>query len=193
MKYVSCFLSVCLILMKVSTCNAAEFFGVAPKGSPSIISYGWDGFVLGAMLGTSAGYLKYLDSDKEKDIVLGAAYGSVVGTVGGIALGVMDSSKGKKGYGSIILRDMRLGGQLGLAVGGVIGLASCLSSDDWSDFGRAPAWGYIGGAVVGLGIAFYEGPRLVERQESGSIHPQAIIMADSHSKLFPGIGAVARF
>lgn len=186
-------LVIVLSLFSISLAYAeGGFFGASPEGTPSIINYGWEGLTLGALLGLSAGYLHYTDSKEKKDITLTTAYGALIGTAGGLILGFSDASKGKKGYGAIVLRDMHLGGNLGLVVGGIIGGIQYSSDKEWQRVPKGLAWGYLGGAVAGLAIAFYEGPKLVD-YSSNRLQNNLVLMADSRGQLCPGYQVSYRF
>ena len=187
--------AVCLVLAVTasSRLGAEEFFGVQPKGEPSVLNYAWDGMTLGAEIGLSAGYLQYLDGYDTKRLALDTAYGALAGTGVGLGLGVMDASRGKKGYGAIALRDMHLGGRLGMAVGALWGTVNSLKNSNWENLGRGAAWGFIGGSVAGLGIAFYEGPKLAEERSSMNLTPGLGLLADSGNNLVPCASFTSRF
>lgn len=174
------------------------FFGAKPEGTPSVLNYGWEGMTLGIGLGVSAGYLSSIKSDKGDDILLGAAYGAIAGTATGLIFGFNDAKKGEKGYGAIILRDMHLGGNLGLAVGAAYGTIAWIKKDKAEYFGESVAWGYIAGTIVGLGIGMYEGPILTgekspKTDESKHLIHGLTLLADSHDQPCPGYQVVYRF
>ncbi len=184
-----------LIMMVFTTTSYAEsgFFGAPPEGTPSIINYGWDGLTEGALLGVSIGYLAYLGGSDANKIGYDTAYGALGGMVGGLALGFSDASKGKKGYGAIVLRDMHLGGNLGLVVGGIIGALQYSSDKEWKRVPKGMAWGYLGGSLAGLAIAFYEGPKLVDYSENKTISYNLALLTDSRNNLCPGYQINYRF
>jgi len=178
----------------LSSClNADDFFGVPPKGTPSVVNYGWQGMKLGAMIGLGAGYIQYVDGAKAKTIALDTAYGALAGTGVGLALGVYDASLGKKGYGAIVLRDMYLCGELGAAVGAICGTISALNNSKWENLGTGTAWGFIGGSVIGIGVAFYEGPKLVESQSSKNFSQGIGVLADSQQHIIPCLQVASKF
>jgi hypothetical protein len=186
---------VLLLMFSLVSVSSAEsgFFGAPPEGSPSILNYGWDGMTLGALLGLSTGYLHYLNDNETKNLGINAAYGALIGTAGGLALGFSDASKGRKGYGAIVLRDMHLGGNLGLVVGAIVGGLQYSSDKEWKRVPKGMAWGYLGGAAAGLAIAFYEGPKLVDYSENSHFHYSAALLADSKNNLCPGCRINYRF
>ena len=173
--------------------GAEEFFGVQPKGEPSVINYAWDGMTLGAMLGLSAGYLQYVDGYDTRKFALDTAYGALAGTGVGLVLGMADVSRGSKGYGAIALKDMNLGGRLGMAVGALWGTANALKNNNWENLGKGAAWGFIGGSVAGLGIAFYEGPKIADERSGMNLIPGIGVLADSGRNLVPCAQVASRF
>ena len=182
-------LIVVLVLMfSIVSISHAEsgFFGAAPEGTPSILNYGWDGMFLGALLGLSTGYLHYLSDNETKHLGTNTAYGAIIGTAGGLVLGFSDASKGKKGYGAIVLRDMQLGGNLGLVVGAIVGGTQYSSDKEWKRVPKGMAWGYLGGVAAGLAIGLYEGPKLVDYSENNRFYYGAALLADSKNNLCPG-------
>ena len=190
------FVVVFVLGVLLSPClNAEDFFGAPPKGTPSVINYGWQGMTLGATIGLSFGYIQYADAadPKIKTVALDTAYGALAGTGVGLALGMFDASRGKKGYGAIILRDMRLCGKLGAAVGSIFGVVSALKNDNWENLGTGAAWGYIGGSVVGLGISFYEGPKIAESNSSMNFNQSIGLLADSRQHIVPCLQVVSKF
>jgi|GEM_PF-3392324 len=172
--------------------GAIEFFGVQPQGTPSILNYGWNGLTLGLFMGASVGYSSYDRSSNASDILTGAAYGSLVGVASGLILGFDDASKGRKGTGAIILRDMHLGGTLGLVVGSIFGGIRVANGNDWKQLGDGAAWGYLTGTIVGLGIALYEGPILLKNYSSDSRYRFAFLN-DSRERPFPALLTTYQF
>ncbi len=182
-----------LVSLLASTCYAESgFFGASPEGTPSIINYGREGLILGALLGASAGYLQYTHDKETSHVGKDAAYGALIGTAGGLVLGFSDAAKGKKGYGAIGLRDMRLSGNLGFVVGAIVGGIQYSSNKEWTRVTKGMAWGYLGGAVAGLAIAFYEGPILVDYSKNKLIYNVAFL-SDSQDRICPGYGVSYRF
>lgn len=181
-----------IMLLSVNIAFAESgFFGAKPEGTPSVLNYGWEGMTLGIGIGLSAGYLSSLKSDKDEDILLGAAYGAIAGTATGLIFGFNDAKKGEKGYGAIVLRDMHLGSNLGLAVGTAYGTIAWIKKDKAEYFGESVAWGYIAGAIVGLGIGMYEGPILTgekssEMNESKHLIHGLTLLVDSQNTPCPG-------
>lgn len=188
------FVLVFTVLVLSAPClRADDFFGAPPKGTPSIINYGWTGMTLGAMIGLSAGYIQYTNGSKAKTVALDTAYGALIGTGAGLLLGSADAARGKKGYGAIVLRDMHTGANLGAVVGGICGVVAAISNDNWENLGRGAAWGYIGGSAVGLCIAFYEGPKIAESSSSLNLGHGLTVMTDSGRNMVPGWQIASKF
>lgn len=182
-----------LVSLIASTCYAESgFFGAPPEGSPSIINYGREGLILGALIGASVGYLQYTNDKETSHLGKNAAYGALIGTAGGLVLGFSDAAKGRKGYGAIVLRDMHLGGNLGFLLGGIVGGIQYSGDKEWTRVTKGMAWGYLGGAVAGLAIAFYEGPILVDYSQNKLTYNIAFL-SDSQDRLCPGGRVAYRF
>ncbi len=168
---------------------ARGFFGAPPEETPSVINYGWRGLALGSMAGLAAGYARYADSDDNtNDILKSVAFGALSGTGFGLLVGFGDVASGKAGIGGIILRDMHLGGLLGLTVGTVWGGIKAIDDEKWETVGKGAAWGYLGGLVVGLGIAIIEGPSIVAEQRTTTtqVRHGLALFEDSRQDLCPG-------
>lgn len=190
---------ICLLISTILTVSAVSvafagsgFFGAPPEGTPSIVNYGWEGLTLGALMGVSVGYLQYAHNKETSRIGKDAAYGALIGAGGGLVLGFSDAAKGKKGYGAIVLRDMHLGANLGLAVGGIVGVLQYSDDKDWHRVPKGLAWGYIGGSLTGLAIALFEGPILVNYSEQSVSHT-VVFLSDSENNLYPGYQVFYRF
>lgn len=188
-----------IILTMSSQLHAGrDFFGTPPKGTPSVINYGWLGTALGLGIGTGIGYLSQVNHSDSDKILLGAAYGTIVGTGAGLLLGFDEVKKGKKGYNAVILRDMHWGGNLGLGVGAAYGVIAWIKKDEAKYLGESIAWGYILGAIAGLGIGMYEGPKLVGEQNSDTQESKRLIhaptlLSDSSNQPSPGYQIAYRF
>jgi hypothetical protein len=121
---------------------------------------------VGALIGTSIGYLNYRHTDEEKAILRGAAYGAIAGAFLGLGIGVADASDGRRGGGSIVLHDMRRGALLGLAAGAIYGSVEGITDGEWEKLGDGAAWGYLAGSVAGLAIGIYESSSREDRSYS---------------------------
>lgn len=190
MKKLIVTLMAAVVLMMPAMGHAAEFFGASPKGTPSVLYYTWDGLKLGALAGMS---IAYLDNPTDgKRYANTVAVGALVGMGAGIVLGVHDANKGKKATGAIILRDMNLGGTIGLVAGAIIGTADGINNDKWESVGRDTSIGYLGGMLLGLAIGIYEGPIIVKNY-TRSVEIAPVVVADSNRMPCMGVGVSARF
>jgi hypothetical protein len=182
-----------LIAVTILACQsgwAVEFFGASPQGTPSVLNYTWEGLKLGALSGMSIAYLS--NPTDGKGYANSVAVGALVGMGGGIALGVHDASVGRKGTGAIILRDMNLGGFIGLVAGGIVGTLDGINNNKWESVGHDTSVGYLGGVILGLGIGIYEGPIIVKNYSiSTEISP--VLLTDSRHSACPGVGLTAKF
>ena len=169
--------------------NAIEFFGANPVGTPSVLYYARDGVIVGLVSGVSVGYLQ--NQNDAKMMADGAIIGTLLGMAGGIVLGVIDVDNGKKGIGAIILRDMNLGGGIGIIAGTLIGGLDVINNNKWESVGKDAATGYLAGVVLGLGIAVYEGPIIAQRY--GSLDVKPVFIADSRNTRCPGLGFSKNF
>jgi hypothetical protein len=169
---------------------SAEFFGASPQGTPSVLNYTWEGLKLGALSGMS---IAYLDNPTDgKGYANTVAVGALVGMGAGVVLGVRDASMGRKGTGAIVLRDMNLGGFIGLVAGGIVGTLDGINNNKWESVGHDTSVGYLGGVILGLGIGLYEGPIIVKNYSS-AIEISPVFLADSRRLACPGVGVTARF
>ena len=182
------------IFMGAPSACMAEFFGDAPEGEVSVFSYGMRGLTLGMLCGLSGGYLRYKDEDDNtKDILMSVGYGSLVGSGVGLICGFTDLARGEKGYGAVILRDMHLGGGFGLLVGTIWGGVNAIKSEEWGDLGDGVAWGYLGGALLGLGIGIIEAPKVVAYNPNNNVRYKIALRRDSKNNTFPVIKATVPF
>ncbi|OGS17493.1 MAG: hypothetical protein A2219_05610 [Elusimicrobia bacterium RIFOXYA2_FULL_50_26] len=190
-KYVCSMLAVFMIAAAsgVSQSWARGIFGDVPEESPSVIDYAWRGLAIGTLAGLSAGYVRYADErDNTEDIARSLGYGSLAGAGVGILVGLADAASGKTGIGGIILRDMRMGGSLGLVLGTIWGGIDALGTNQWESVGKGAAWGYLGGVVLGLGIGIIEAPELVsEEAERKTLRYGMSIFEDSQKNICPAL------
>ena len=172
-----------ILLTLIGTCSlvssvpvhSAGFFGPDPEEAPSVLSYGFRGFLIGTLLGTSTGYLVIRNSDWDgddwEDFGISMGVGAIAGSLGGLAIGLYDLSLDKPGVGSIVMRDTVLGAGLGGLVGTVAGGLFIIDSGEWEDMALGASVGTLCGAAIGIVIGFIEGPKIVERfseQESSA-------------------------
>lgn len=160
-------IGICSMVSSVPA-HGAGFFGSDPGEEPSVISYGFRGFLIGTLLGTSAGYLVVRNSDWSgddwKDIGTSMGVGAIAGTLGGLAVGMYDLSLDNPGTGNIVLRDTVLGTGLGALVGTVAGGLFAIDSGNAEDMALGASVGSLCGAAIGAVIGFIEGPKIVERR-----------------------------
>ena len=177
-------------------------FGAAPEGIPSVFDYGWRGLFLGALSGLAAGYIRYGGENpvNNNEILRSVGYGSLAGAGIGLIAGFNDISQERYGMGYIFLRDMYRSGGFGVAVGSIWGGINALIDSKWERLGNGAAWGFLGGVLLGAGIAAYEGPKVLGLTPS-TVPPPTSKRIDYHLAFFegsghrmiPGVRAVCRF
>ncbi|MHB9155012.1 MAG: hypothetical protein ACYC5N_04875, partial [Endomicrobiales bacterium] len=150
-----------LLATGVTPGRAQLFTTLPPTGKPSVFEYGWRGLLFGSLAGAAGGYLRYADESDSDNLLRSIGYGSLAGAGVGLLLGFYDAAAERRGMGDIILHDMYLGAGFGTAVGAIVGGINALANSDWKSLGTGASWGYLGGVVLGLGVALYEGPRLL--------------------------------
>ncbi|MFH1378792.1 MAG: hypothetical protein ABII23_00815 [bacterium] len=191
---------VCMV--GIGQIQAGSFFGgIDPQNKPSVINYGWAGLKLGALFGSAVGGVQAaeehdrLDSSGEaKRVLNGGMYGLIGGTVLGMGIGFYDLSQGQTGVGAIILRDMWMGGGIGLVVGAAVGGITYSKTSETSDIGRSIAWGYIGGTIMGFGFGLIEGPKIASNPyDEWKTRIRFAMMPDSDMMLSPGIALQHKF
>ncbi len=158
-------IGICSLISSAPT-HGAGFFGPDPGEAPSVLSYGFRGFLIGTLLGTSAGYLVIRNDDwvldDGRDIGISMGVGAITGSLEGLAVGMYDLSLDNPGTGSIVLRDTVLGTGLGALVGTVAGGLFIIDSGNAEDMALGAAVGSLCGAAIGTVIGFIEGPKIVE-------------------------------
>ena len=197
MKKLSLLLCACVVLSGFPvTGMAGDIFGKAPEGDVSVFDYGRDGMCLGLFGGFAAGYIRYKDeSDKGREIVVSGGYGTLAGAGLGLILGFVDASKGKKDIGALILRDMRSGSGFGSLIGTIWGAINALNKNDSRLLGEGSAWGYLGGAAIGVLVAYVESPKpssskaKIESNYGGSV----VFLRDSRKNPYPALAATYSF
>jgi len=161
-RLLSVLLALIFILSISSHSHAKLFFGVDPSGKPSVFHYGFSGFFTGMLLGLSIGYIMKTKTDDSKEVGKGIAYGAIGGSAVGLGIGFYDVNNLDRAIGGVFMRDIALGGILGILVGTAAGTAKYLDTEEWEDFGKYVAWGNLIGAGCGAVVAFIEGPVIVE-------------------------------
>jgi hypothetical protein len=130
------------------------------SGNPSILSYGFDGLIDGAVLGLAAGYLStgtHYQKGEWRKLIIGTGVGAIAGLGAGITLAVVDDSAPGPGLGSYVLRDIGYGTMLGALSGAVIGALFFVGSDHPKDILVGTAVGSLVGAGVGVALGVIEG------------------------------------
>ncbi len=198
MRRFSVLLCACVILSCFTNYSFAyDLFGKPPAGTVSIIDYGVHGMKLGLFGGVCAGYVRYEnENDKGGAIALSGAYGVLLGAGLGIVLGGVDASNGSMGIGALIIRDMDMGGNLGALLGTILGGIKALNNNDSRWVGDGTAWGYLGGAVLGAGLAFIEEPRSsssAKADTNNGVVPSVVFLQDSRRNTYPALAATYNF
>jgi hypothetical protein len=170
----------------------------AQESTPSIVSYGFEGFWTGAQVGLAAGYLatgpEYV-SDEWRKLVFGAGVGALVGVGVGISLGVLDVGSEPPDSGHLILRDMGYGVGLGAIVGTAVGALFLIDDGRPKNLLTGAAIGTLAGAGAGLVFGIIEGatarpePARAERAK-GPVH---FVVLGSEASLWPMPGVEGTF
>ncbi|MDJ0761905.1 MAG: hypothetical protein QNJ97_02860 [Myxococcota bacterium] len=149
-----------LLLTIANTAAASGYYGENPEHKPSVFTYAFKGFGIGALVGTGVGYLAVRNedfSDNWKPFALSVGIGTIAGVGLGLGTGFIDLASEHPGIGGIILRDTLYGTVLGIGVGVVAGLTSALVKNEWEYLAFGPALGAVIGAGAGLVIGIIEG------------------------------------
>jgi hypothetical protein len=179
-------------------------FSLAPSRSwaaettPTVFSYGFDGFWTGAQVGLAAGYLatgKDYASEEWRTLVFGAGVGALVGVGVGITLGVVDVGSGPPDSGRVILRDTGYGVGLGAIVGTAVGALFLIDDGRTKNLVTGAAIGAVAGAGVGLVFGLVESA--TASSEPQGAEPTAgqlsFVLLGSEASLWPLPGVEARF
>lgn len=191
--------AVCLTMLSYPV-RAGQFFGDSdPQDKPSVINYAWAGMATGTLLGAAIGGIQAVEEHQQLDssgeanrVSNGALYGLIGGTVLGLGIGFYDLSQGQTGVGGVVLKDMNIGGGLGIVIGAAAGGITYSKTKEWSDFGKSLAWGYIGGSVLGLVIGLIEGPQLVAANP-GDNKIRLVLASDSEGNPSPQLQVSHRY
>jgi hypothetical protein len=143
---------------------------------PSVFTYAGRGFLVGAMVGLSAGYLTARSGGWNRDddwqpLVYGTGIGALAGGVLGLSLGIVDMSRNTPGYGAVILRDTVYGAAFGAAAGGIVGTLAMVSTKNGEHVLLGAAVGALAGATAGVALGIVEGNRAIDRSRNPD--PQA--------------------
>lgn len=146
--------------------QAAGYFGPRSEHSPSVFTYGFRGFAIGALAGTATGYVIARDdgfeSDDWKPVVYGLGIGALGGAAIGLTLGFIDLEDDRPGMGNIALRDMLYGAIFGLVAGAIIGGLVAIGEEDAELILFGAALGTFAGTLGGLVVGLIEGRRIVD-------------------------------
>jgi hypothetical protein len=132
----------------------------ADDSTPSIVSYGMDGFWTGAQIGLAAGFLttgSEYRSEEWRKLVFGAGVGALTGVGLGLTLGILDLGEAPPQTGGLILRDVGYGVGLGAVVGTAVGALFLIDSGDAKNLLTGAAVGTLIGAGAGLAFGVIEG------------------------------------
>jgi hypothetical protein len=145
---------------------------VAADDSPTIVSYGFDGFWTGAQIGFATGYLatgnKY-QTNEWRTLVFGAGVGAIAGVSIGLTLGIVDVANQPPPTGWLVLRDVGYGVGLGAIVGTAAGALFLINSGHPKDLLTGASIGSLvaGGAGLAFGLAESRGGRHHARPAPG--------------------------
>ncbi len=137
----------------------------------SVFTYAGRGFLVGSMVGLSAGYLVARSGgwDRSGDwqpLVYGTGIGALAGGVLGLSLGIVDMSRNTPGYGAVILRDTVYGAAFGAAAGGIVGTLALVSTKNGEHVLLGAAVGALAGATAGVALGIVEGNRALARTQA---------------------------
>ena len=134
---------------------------------PSVFTYAGRGFLVGGMMGISAGYLVARndgwDGDEDwQPLAYGTGIGALAGGALGLTLGIIDMNRNTPGYGAIILRDTVYGAGFGAAAGGIVGALTFISTEEGEHVLLGASVGALVGAVAGVVLGVMEGNKALE-------------------------------
>jgi hypothetical protein len=146
-------------LALVVTLTALPSVCLAKDDTPSIVSYGFDGFWTGAQVGLAVGYLatgSEYESEEWRKLVFGAGVGALAGVGVGLTLGVVSAGQRPPQTGYLILRDVGYGVGLGAVVGTAVGALFLIDSGRPKNLLTGAAVGTLVGAGVGVAFGLIE-------------------------------------
>jgi hypothetical protein len=138
-----------------------------PLYTPSIFTYGFNGFLLGTGAGLGAGYLAARAGGWHQDdwqpLAYGAGIGALAGGALGLSLGITDMVNETQGRGHFILRGGGLGLGFGAATGAIAGGLAAVGSHKPEHILFGAGIGGLVGTGVGLVLGVVEGRRTWRR------------------------------
>jgi hypothetical protein len=138
-----------------------------PLYTPSIFTYGFNGFFLGSLAGVGAGYLAARSGGWDKDdwqpLAYGAGIGALAGGTLGLTLGITDMVNETPGRGYFILRDGGYGLGFGVATGAIAGGIAAVSTKKPENILFGASIGALAGTAVGVVLGIIEGNRAWSR------------------------------
>ena len=179
MKTAVCTLVAVLALLGLAPGRAAAQDGTL-EHRPSVFTYAGRGFLVGGMVGISAGYLVARsggwDSDKDwQPLAYGTGIGALAGGALGLTLGILDMNRNTPGYGAVILRDTVYGAGFGAVAGGIVGTLTFISTDESEHILLGASVGALVGAAAGVVLGVLEGNKALE--ENGQRASPAVTVA----------------
>jgi hypothetical protein len=131
--------------------------------NPSAFTYAGNGFLMGSLVGLSAGYLVAreggFESDDWKALVYGGGIGALAGGGLGLTLGIVDMARETPGFGSYVLRDSMYGAGFGALAGAIAGGLAAVSTKEPEHIGLGAAIGTMVGTAGGIALGIVEGSR----------------------------------
>jgi hypothetical protein len=173
----------------------------AENDTPSIVTYGFDGFWTGAQIGLASGYLatgREYESREWRKLVFGAGVGALVGVGAGLTLGILDVGSGPPATGHLILRDIGYGVGLGAIVGTAVGALFLIDDGRPKNLLTGAAVGTVVGAGAGLVFGVIEGAAASGKHEAAAMDAPGIdsvrfTLLGSPASLLPMPGVEGRF
>jgi hypothetical protein len=194
----------CAVFSVSEPARAAGYFGRNPERAPSVFTYAWRGFTLGAIDGLAVGYIVARDDGYGKGdwkpLAYGAGIGALAGSGVGFGLGFMDLADNRPGTAAIVLRDMVYGMGFGIVAGALVGTLVMIDSEEPEHILFGASVGALAGTGVGMAVGFIEGPTIVgSRRHSRSgmsdfaLRPSVGVAQDLSKSLVLTPGLSGRF
>lgn len=186
--------SLIMLFTFVYLLSISEATNCFAKENSSIFNYGFRGLCIGAITGASAGYIRYSDDNDSSSIGRSTAYGALIGAGLGLVAGISDIY-GSKSCGDLLIKDMNIGGEFGAAIGLIWGGIDALNKNETKNLGKSVAWGYLGGIILGAGVAIYQSTDgCSDRAQSCSkVKQKVAFIQDSNLNTCPGWQLIYNF